>query len=312
MSDLEKLEEMIISVSIPENADYESVSYREKLNEAKTQGDIQIMYELVDLVERGFCSFYQDEVRIIVTAALAENRDETYSIINAKTDLFTIVSIGYSLDNSTKENFISNEKYNNAIVKYEFLRQLLNSGYTFDEHKISSTIVQISNLDNTIFIRLVRMLEKYDKLCTPFGKALNSFSEESLKVFANTINISIKNSKIENITSILGHVEEKTETIIYDNICSIIYQRWEEFMKNLYQKESLFDIYISDYANIIIFSIYYVNNTDEKFNLALCSLCDLITTDLFEWYKDSITYSTFYFVNCTYLFFLRVHTIHMI
>jgi len=275
----------------------------------KREGNMHKQYEFINAMERGGLNFPEPELVYILKEAFEIDEDRALFIINDKTDILTIAFIGYGVQESIKKHIIKSSAITNPIVKYEMIRQILKTHIPLENSALDAVTrgcVQLSEMDAMVFSFMLNELQCQSNFFIMIGRALNSLSDNAIKIYAENINLQRGVGYFEQVNTLLEQIEKENWDKIFSSITEIIYRKWNDLLDKSKAEKGIDDIIICSYSNLILCCMLNLFSNQDNFFIELNDILETCDKYLYTWHSDSSVMKTAYFVYATKLYMLRL------
>lgn len=310
MDAFEMLERITLKLHIGANADNTDKGYFRLFEEGEKENDFYKIYDFVNGLERGGLALPCKEFADCFIAAWEQDEKHTIEILNKKQKTIDCIFLVYSLDDEKKLQLISREDIKNSQLKFELIRQLLDGrlDYTADNMgNITQGIIQLAELDMKLFAFMIKKLEHNKNFYPVMGKALNELSEETLRVYADTICIDKYKHDFLEVNRMLKKIRNDRWNFIFDNLQKIICEKWENLLVAWVEKEEFFNgIIINSYANLILFCMIKKYENEDILIQDIERALDVFENHLFAWHSSNSRAMSIYFIDITRLYMLKL------
>lgn len=304
----EILDTVKVNMKIGENAGRADQIYFQHLCEGMQENDLDKVYETINAVERG-CGLTRDEnIDKLMNKAYEEDPLRLGKFIADRNSLVDYwIFLSYCTPEVIGQMIAIETEY--TLFYYECARLLLrkirsdNRSGTY----IVKAVKQIATHDFGLWKRWINKSEHNTAWQKMIGEVLAELTEESLVVYANSIQLDMANQKDELriITESFHEITDDRFDYVFSVVSEDMYLRWNNYIqKKKEQKKCQSDIMISAYTNIILWSMNAYMREIYIWEKEFVTIAEALEQDMCEWFENESQMSSIFFIDLTQIFYL--------
>lgn len=273
------------------------------------EGDPHTIYNNIKKIERALVvdrSF--NKLFELVCEAYIINPERIITLINNKKTIIEIYFFVRCFKNEIIIEILEGPLILRSHLIFMCIRKLTNKSskkkkelnkVDFDKI-LSNAIIKISTIDENLWSYIIFYFENNLEYYSVFGIVLEKINDQSLIIFAQSINLRIRESSLVQISQIFISLSDDRLYAILNKISPIIKNRWFEYLSELKQDKKFFNGLIqTGYIDLVYWSIYYSITDIDCFEKELNNQFIILNNDAYCWYKNIIDFRTNYFIDYT-------------
>lgn len=275
------------------------------LQQGEDEQDIDKIYRFITSYEMGCYNGPPKILQEMVLSAYEKSPIRLIEILNAKGRLMEHFMHIACLDNDMISAYIRDSRITNPLLLYECIRQL----FAREKRKqnletvIVLAVIQLSYLDRILWKRFLSEFEKNTIFIRILGQVLVGISEESLKDYAEGIQLDLSVQELQNTTNSFTMISDEKQNFILENVAEILYSRWCEHLLSIkLSKKFIAKPIINGYSNLILTTINFLYSDTTRLKDLLIDQLKEFQDDMFLWYEKNIHKMTYYFVGITQIY----------
>lgn len=275
------------------------------LQQGEDEHDINKICRFITSYEMGCYNGPPKIMQEMVLSAYEKSPIRLIEILNAKGRLIEHFMYISCLDNDMISAYIRDSRITNSLLLYECIRQLFAREKREQnlETVIVLAVIQLACMDRTLWKRFLSKFEKNSIFIRILGQVLVGISEESLKDYAEGIQLDLSIQELQNITNSFEIISDEKLTFILENISEILQRRWCEHLLSIKLSKKFIDKpIINGYSNLILATINFLYCDTTKLKDLLIDQLKGFQDDMFLWYEKKIHKMTYYFVDITQIY----------
>lgn len=303
---LKCLEEIKISLKLPENASKIDLNSYNELIEGNLEGNIDKIYTVIDAIERG-CGVPKDkDVGAIIEEAFANSPQDLIGILTSKSILEQIILI-YNFSEKVRNGIIGEETNDNMQILYECLRQTIKSDNWTSQDKsvFLKGILKLSESDSQFWPRWVEKREHDKRWIELLPDVFPKLGTKALVSYVETIHLGILAENNKSLTNCFCSFTDDCLKQIDDSVYDILYKRWSGYIDSLKKEnEPQSDILISAYAGLIEIATGIHCENSKGWNIEIKKAITRLEIDMNDWYRTIVQMKSVFFLDCTQILIL--------
>ncbi len=298
------------SSSIKSTASRSDRIFYRLMQEGMKENNIDKLYEFINAMENVNIFPYDSRLYEIIRRAYTIDANRLFSILAAKNDLLLYWAL-LSMCNTDMLCTFAKIGTQNILFYYECARQLLKR-YALNSNYIDGLIpavLKIANNDQSLWKRWIKEFEYDTNWSKSIFLVLRKVSKSALLTYANSIafDLPYKLDLIKIFTEQLQTLTDEDTEYIFNTISETICRRWTDFVLLKKAEPGAYSkLFISDYINIIIYSLNTLLQGPNDWAAELEKWIDILKKDMQKWFVSITQMSKYYFLDLSHIYYLLI------